>query len=287
MFHQTFAPHDLLVIAILIGLEGVLSIDNALVLGLLASRLAKSLQTRALTYGLIGAITFRIVAVALAAALLRWRWAKLIGGIYLTYVAVKHLLWPEKKDKADSESSRISEGGICKSILVHVLMIELTDIALCSRFNPGERSALVGAAPTGEKIHPKLWVVILGGVAGVIMMRFAAVLFIRLLERFPRFETSAYLLVLIIGAKMYIDIITIYKHGSIEFGIDQAERYHKGLIATFDLLADHPRMARERSEFRPPVRLHAYRAHVIVYIMEPSGILIVRVLHGRQIGNGT
>ena len=41
-------------------------------------------------------------------------------------------------------------------------------------------------------------------------------------------------------------------------------------------------MARERSEFQPPMRLHSYRAHVIVYIVESSGILIVRVLHRRQ-----
>jgi predicted tellurium resistance membrane protein TerC len=40
---------------------------------------------------------------------------------------------------------------------------------------------------------------------GVILMRFAAVLFIRLLERFPRFETSAYLLVILIGFKLMAD----------------------------------------------------------------------------------
>ena len=55
MFSQTFSPPDLVTIALLIVLEGVLSIDNALVLALLAKRLPKHQQARALTYGLVGA----------------------------------------------------------------------------------------------------------------------------------------------------------------------------------------------------------------------------------------
>jgi toxin ParE1/3/4 len=78
------------------------------------------------------------------------------------------------------------------------------------------------------------------------------------------------------------DIIDVYAHGAAEFGIDHAERYHRGLVTTFALLADNPRMARERAEFHPPVRLHPYQAHVIVYVERGDGILIVRVLHGRQ-----
>ena len=80
MFHQTFEPHDLLVIGILVILEGVLSIDNALVLGLLAKRVPKRLQGRALTYGLIGAFVFRLLAIAFAQLLLNWRIVKLAGG---------------------------------------------------------------------------------------------------------------------------------------------------------------------------------------------------------------
>ena len=64
MFGQTFETHDIAIIALLIVLEGVLSIDNALVLGLLARKLPKSQQRRALTYGLVGAFVFRVIAIA-------------------------------------------------------------------------------------------------------------------------------------------------------------------------------------------------------------------------------
>jgi toxin ParE1/3/4 len=78
------------------------------------------------------------------------------------------------------------------------------------------------------------------------------------------------------------DIIDIYLHGCREFGQTQAERYHEGLADILDLIADNPRMARERPEFTPPVRLHPYRSHLIVYRLDDTGVLVVRVLHGRQ-----
>jgi predicted tellurium resistance membrane protein TerC len=88
-----------------------------------------------------------------------------------------------------------------------VAVIELTDVAFAID-SILAAIALVGTAPADTAkgaAHPKLWVVITGGMLGVILMRFAAVLFIRLLERFPRFETSAYLLVIVIGLKLVVD----------------------------------------------------------------------------------
>src|SRR5256714_14137301 len=93
MFGQTFSAHDIFVIGVLVVLEGVLSIDNALVLGLLARRLPKRLQRKALTYGLIGAFVFRFAAIGAAAWLLRWRWVKLAGGGDLVFIAVRHLFF--------------------------------------------------------------------------------------------------------------------------------------------------------------------------------------------------
>lgn len=79
-----------------------------------------------------------------------------------------------------------------------------------------------------------------------------------------------------------LDIANIYVHGERAFGAEQAERYQDGLFKAFDMLAANPRLARERPEITPPVRLYPYGAHVIVYILRDEGILIVRVLHGQQ-----
>jgi YkoY family integral membrane protein len=231
MFGQTFDPHDLAVIALLIVLEGVLSIDNALVLGLLARRLPKDQQHKALSYGLIGAFIFRLLAISMAAYLLHWRIVKLFGGVYLIYVAGKHFFFetsqgadevvttdahgqptiisasgggelPEKRLDCEIDeraplpgvSSLIRNSGFWSTVLV----IELTDIAFAVD------SILAAIGVVGSQ-RSKLWVILLGGFLGVVLMRFAAVLFIRMLERFPRFEVSAYLLIIVIGVKLVLE----------------------------------------------------------------------------------
>ena len=82
------------------------------------------------------------------------------------------------------------------------------------------------------------------------------------------------------------EVIDIYVHGVAEFGVDHAERYHEGMVSVFELLAENPLLARERREFDPPVRLHPYQAHMIAYVVRDDGILIIRVLHGRQAWEG-
>lgn len=54
------------------------------------------------------------------------------------------------------------------------------------------------------------------------------------------------------------------------------------LERVFALLADQPRMARLRTEFVPPVRIHPHAAHVIVFEETDAGIVILRVRHGRE-----
>ncbi len=78
------------------------------------------------------------------------------------------------------------------------------------------------------------------------------------------------------------DIIDIYARSVAGFGVDQAECYHRGMVSVFELLSENPRLARERPEFDPPVRLHPYQAHMIAYTAQDGGILIIRILHGRQ-----
>jgi predicted tellurium resistance membrane protein TerC len=99
---QKLEAQDLAVVALLVVLEGVLSIDNALVLGLLAKRLPKNEQSKALWYGLVGAFVFRFIAVFTASLLLKWTFVKFLGGAYLVYIAVRHLFF-ESKEKEEEK----------------------------------------------------------------------------------------------------------------------------------------------------------------------------------------
>lgn len=283
IFGQTFEPPDLAIIGLLVVLEGVLSIDNALVLGLLAKRLEPKQRNRALFYGLAGAFVFRFIAIGTATFLLQWTVVKLLGGGYLVYIAVKHLFFEghEEEDEkieldehghpklvenesgkdlpTEKEQQNVRERAAINpdaleelpapgkrrwaSFWPTVFVIELTDIAFAVD-SILAAIALVGAPPKGAPVgalHPKLWVVITGGLLGVILMRFAASVFIRLLEKFPRFEMAAYLLVIVIGAKLLADWGANPPSGT-HFGFDAhhaAEVYHGWLEANWPLGVSH------------------------------------------------
>ncbi|GLS28728.1 type II toxin-antitoxin system RelE/ParE family toxin [Neomesorhizobium albiziae] len=79
------------------------------------------------------------------------------------------------------------------------------------------------------------------------------------------------------------DIVRIAGEGVILFGPAQARRYHDELFAIFDLIAANPRMARERHELSPPMRIHPFKAHLVVYRIDGDGeVFIVRVRHGHD-----
>ncbi len=76
------------------------------------------------------------------------------------------------------------------------------------------------------------------------------------------------------------DIRNIGRYTQKEWGAAQRRLYLSGLDQKFGQLAANPKFAAERPEFEPPVRIHHHEKHLIVYVLEDSGILIVRVLHG-------
>jgi toxin ParE1/3/4 len=79
------------------------------------------------------------------------------------------------------------------------------------------------------------------------------------------------------------DVIDIYIHGARQLGPARADAYHGRLEEAFQLLAEYPRIGHERPEIDPPVRVHPCGRHIIVYVAEPDGnVLIVRVRHGRE-----
>lgn len=78
------------------------------------------------------------------------------------------------------------------------------------------------------------------------------------------------------------DIGRIYLEGARQFGLTQADTYQRGLMDSISVIADHPFLAHERTIFRQPVRIHAYKFHVIAYLVDDLGVLVVRILHAHQ-----
>lgn len=79
------------------------------------------------------------------------------------------------------------------------------------------------------------------------------------------------------------DLVAIFLDGLEQFGLLQADAYHEGLGAIFAFLADYPHSARLREDISPPVRVHPYKAHLVIYDIGDQGeVIILRVRHGRE-----
>ena len=79
-----------------------------------------------------------------------------------------------------------------------------------------------------------------------------------------------------------IDIVTIFADGIARFGTSQAAKYRDDLEHTFDALASSPRIGREHLGTDQIIRIHFHLAHVIAYVIEPTAILLIRILPTRS-----
>jgi len=186
-FHA-LVPLDALAIITLAMMEGILSVDNSLVLAIMVRNLPKQQQRKALTYGIVGAFVFRIIALVFTAYLLRFMVFKLIGGGYLIYLAMKHMFFFFKEDAYQPRPK--ARGNFWKTVVA----VELTDIAFS-----------IDSITTAVAMSEKLLIVWAGGILGIIFLRFLAGLMIRLLERLPKLEDLAYHLIFFIGVKLLLD----------------------------------------------------------------------------------
>ena len=195
-----FVPSDLLVVAVLILLEGLLSCDNAVVLALLVKHLPPDERGRALRYGIIGAYVFRIIALMLATWIMTKWYLKFAGGAYLVWMAVAHFI---AQRRAAAAAEKGAEPAVpspkrwfgLSPFWSMVIAVELTDIVFS-----------VDSIAAAVALSSKLWVLIVGGLLGILAMRFAAQGFVTLLHRFPGLENAAFAAVAFIGLKLLIEI---------------------------------------------------------------------------------
>ncbi|MBA4376003.1 MAG: tellurium resistance protein TerC [Anaerolinea sp.] len=211
----------------LIFLEGILSIDNAAVLGAMVSTLPdkdpipwpKALKgighvfdralgpqrIAALRVGLIGAYTGRGIMLVLASFIIANPWLKLIGAAYLIRLALDDLSAHGYSGSGDEEMRPLKK----RTFWMTVLSVEIMDLAF-------SLDNVVAAVSLSDK----LWVVMLGVAIGILVMRFAAGIFSYIIEREPILKTAAYILVLNIGVELLLEDLAHIEIGDwTRFGI--------------------------------------------------------------------
>lgn len=198
----------------LVFLEGILSIDNAAVIGALVSPLPENEEVpwpgslkrlgtilhpvlgyqrmAALRVGLIGAYVGRGAMLFLTSFLIHNSWIKLLGAAYLIHLAFDNL---EDMTGDSEEDSQITPIKV-RSFWATVLTVEVMDLIFS-----------IDNVVAAVSLSNKIWVVMLGVGIGILTMRYAAGIFSYAVEKEPILKQAAYILVLNIGVELILDQI--------------------------------------------------------------------------------
>lgn len=199
---------DLVTVALLVALEGLLSADNAMVLAVLVLGLPKHEQRKALRYGILGAFAFRVAAILLAVYLIQITWVMLLGAAYLLWLPWNH--FTGHADAQERRKPKPAQGWLGLSAFwATVVKVELTDIVFAID------SILVAVAMSN-----KTWVIITGGILGVITMRLVIGQLLALVNRYPTLVDGAFVIIAWVGIKLILEYL--HTAGYVHFEVPTA-----------------------------------------------------------------
>lgn len=195
------------VLIILIGLEGLLAADNALVLAIMVKHLPEEQRRKALFYGLAGAFILRFGSLFIISFLVDVWQVQAIGAAYLLFISIKHLA-DKAMNKDQVQKTKKSGSGFWMT----VLKIEIADLAFAVDSILAAVALAVALPPSGlftvgSLDGAQFIVIFAGGMIGVIIMRFAANMFVKLLSRRPGLEVAAFVIVGWVGVKLAVLVL--------------------------------------------------------------------------------
>jgi YkoY family integral membrane protein len=211
---------DFVTIGLLVALEALLSADNALVMAIMVLGLPRSQHKPALRYGLVGGFAFRVLATLLAVYLIRVVLVKLLGGLYLLYLTYKHFSGQDVDERHTAPKARPWLG--LSAFWATVVRVELVNLAFSID------SILVAVA-----VSPKTWVVIIGGILGIVAMRLVVGQLITLVQRYPALVDGAFIIIAWVGLKLGLE----YLHTAWGIGVEVPQWFSLVLIVVIFTIA--------------------------------------------------
>ncbi len=173
----------------IIGVNIVLSGDNAVVIALAARSLQGRQQKLAIFWGSGAAIIMRIILTVFAVQLLAFPWLKILGALLLLWIGIK-LLVPEEGDEKIAGHSNLL--AAIKTILVADLVMSIDNVIA------------VAAAADAAPAEYKMTLLVLGLAISIPLIIFASTLLMKLMERFPVIITVGAALLGFVAGEMAI-----------------------------------------------------------------------------------
>ena len=157
----------LLAVLQIVMIDILLGGDNAVVIALACRRLPEAQRTKGIFWGVVGAISVRIVLIYFALQLLALPYLKLLGAVLLLWIGIK-LLTSDEEDDHEGLASSDNLWGAVKTVIVADVVMSLDNVI-----------AVAGAA------HGNLTLVVLGILVSVPIIVWGSRFVLKLMDRFP------------------------------------------------------------------------------------------------------
>jgi len=197
-FGSLFGSHALTAVAIgkIIGINIILSGDNAVVIALACRNLPRRQRAWGILLGAGAAVVLRIIFTVIIQHLLGIPWLQLIGGLLLFWIAVKLLIADEPDDDSVASGSSLWEA---------VKIVAIADIVMSL-----DNVLAIAAAAMQAPAEQQIWLIVFGLVISIPLVIAGSTLIMSLLTRYPVLVwAGAALLGWIAGELLVTDLVSV------------------------------------------------------------------------------
>ena len=196
MFAELFAPEQIAILTQIILIDLVLAGDNAIIIGMVASKFPPEQRKKVIFWGIGGAVILRIILTLLTAYLLQITGLRLIGGLLLLYIVYK-LYVDVIKGSEKEEDIKVDNSSFLKAIWT----------VLLADFTMSLDNVLGVAGAAGE--HYGL--LIFGLILSIILMATAATLISGWIKKYKWIAWLGLLAILVVAVELiYTDIKILF-----------------------------------------------------------------------------
>ena len=196
MFADLFSPEQLTILTQIILIDLVLAGDNAIIIGMVASKFPLEQRKKIIFFGIGGAVILRIILTLLTAYLLQITGLRLLGGLLLLYIVYK-LYTDVIKGSENNEDIKVDNSSFLKAIWTILL----------ADFTMSLDNVLGVAGAAGD--HYGL--LIFGLILSIALMAFAATLISNWIKKYKWIAWAGLLAILIVAIELiYTDIQILF-----------------------------------------------------------------------------
>jgi len=195
MFAEIFTPEQLTILTQIIFIDLVLAGDNAIIIGMVASKFPVEQRKKVIFWGIGGAVILRIILTLLTAYLLQITGLRLIGGVLLLYIVYK--LYVDVIKGASNEGDvKVDNSSFLKAIWT----------VLLADFTMSLDNVLGVAGAAGHHYH----LLIFGLILSIVLMAVAANLISGWIKKYKWIAWIGLLAILIVAIELiYTDVKTL------------------------------------------------------------------------------